>query len=765
LTLLASRPGSAGDLAELETISCGANEPLAIQQVRAPNRAVQYQKYEVVIDLTGAYANAFDPEELNIQAQVITPSGRGLVARGFFYQDFRRARSGETAGLPPLLRDTVPVGKPDFRVRLCPTEVGRHTWKLVVKDRNDRKEAGPFTFTCEKSTEPGFIRPSKANPLYFQFDNGQTYFPIGHNVCWSIAEKSVAEYDRFIPRMGAAGENCVRLWMASWHLFTIEHDAAYSSRVYTRLGQYDLRAAWRLDYVLDLCRQHGLHAVMTIDTQQAYLLNGGWNENPYNVARGGPCRQPRHFYESEAARKLFIRRLAYLSARWGHSPSVFAWDLVNEVDAPFASSRQAYNQIVPVLRDWHAVMARQLRRLDPHQHPIGTSFGYWNGAPDIDALSEMDYVRTHQYATIDAASLHARFCRAKAARYGKPHFFGEFGQEPGEQEQDVEGVNLRHGIWAPLFNLGAGTSMSWYWNYIDEHDLYRHYRPLAAFVRDIPLAAAHYQPVDALAAVPQPRETFDWVQIQPDGFWGSPKTPQRVEVRQQPWELPEGLAAYSYRVFEDPRLRKLTPDIPKNLAGTGDPNQNPVTFAVGSDKGGMLCVAAKSSPQEVKLVATVDGVAVAAASPVPWKKTSQMPVLYHLVPFGAGNHTIQVRADTKEAIVLTYVPYSVGLRTAAPLRVYAMSEPAAPHLVAFAWLQDRRDTILERVVRGHAPERINDAVLTLPGLRDGKYQVQWWDTTTGAVIAEQEARSTGGRLVAPAPAFERDLACKVLRKG
>ena len=51
--------------------------------------------------------------------------------------------------------------------------------------------------------------------------------------------------------------------------------------------------------------------------------------------------------------------------------------------------------------------------------------------------------------------------------------------------------------------------------------------------------------------------------------------------------------------------------------------------------------------------------------------------------------------------------------------------------------------------------------VTVPGLRDGKYTVEWWDTSTGAVTRTEELTCTGGNLVLSVSNLQSDIACKI----
>src|SRR3954451_21905010 len=69
--------------------------------------------------------------------------------------------------------------------------------------------------------------------------------------------------------------------------------------------------------------------------------------------------------------------------------------------------------------------------------------------------------------------------------FGKPYFFGEQGMN-NQFELDPEGQVFHDCLWASSLSGAAGAGLSWHWNtYIDKYDLYRHYAPLAKFLRGV----------------------------------------------------------------------------------------------------------------------------------------------------------------------------------------------------------------------------------------------------------------------------------------
>lgn len=53
----------------------------------------------------------------------------------------------------------------------------------------------------------------------------------------------------------------------------------------TGLGNYNNAQdqQWRLDYVIDVCDQNGIHVMLCLDFADSYQANSMWPTNPYNV--------------------------------------------------------------------------------------------------------------------------------------------------------------------------------------------------------------------------------------------------------------------------------------------------------------------------------------------------------------------------------------------------------------------------------------------------------------------------------------------------
>ncbi len=135
----------------------------------------QYGLLELAVDLGAAYENPFDPDEVRLDATFTSPSGKVHRVPGFFMVDYQRKVSEGSEVM-------VPEGRGAWKVRFAPGEIGRCTWRLTLGDRTGETAGGDGTFQAVAAPSPGFVRVSSADPHYLAFDNGQGFFPIGHNL-------------------------------------------------------------------------------------------------------------------------------------------------------------------------------------------------------------------------------------------------------------------------------------------------------------------------------------------------------------------------------------------------------------------------------------------------------------------------------------------------------------------------------------------------------------------------------------------------------
>jgi hypothetical protein len=465
--------------------------PPSIRRVRAgPGRTACFERFEVAFDLPDRYEAPFDPDSVDVWAEFESPGGKRARADAFFFQDYYRQEDAPRDRL-------VPQGPPGWRVRFTPTEPGAWRYRLRVKDASGEAQWGPGEFTALAPSAPGFARVSKADPRFFEFDDGSPFFPIGHNVRSSFdrrmdqqfpwarrRDEGAAVYPRYFERMRASGENLVEIWSAAWSL-GLEWSPV--DRGYHGVGQYNLMHAWEMDRVLESAEHNGIFVNLVINNHGKFstFSDEEWDANPFNTANGGWLHDPGEFFTDELAFAAFRKLMRYMIARWGYSPNILGWQLWSELDLT-GTERGQYMR--PEITEWHRRAGRAVREMDPYDHLISTHVAgdYQRQNPEVVALPEIDFAAVDAYyGQADPLRIVA-LMRATAAynrRFGKPVLVTEFGGSSMAQGARYLEETLHAALWAaPAVGL-VGAPMFWWWQLIDEENYYPRYLALSRFMR------------------------------------------------------------------------------------------------------------------------------------------------------------------------------------------------------------------------------------------------------------------------------------------
>lgn len=662
---------------------------LAAPCVRA-QKGSAFVRQEIGFELPGLSGNPFDYTENDVHVTVTGPGGQSVILPAFF-------DGGQT-----------------WRVRYTPTRPGAYevakvtrNGKIVTPAALDR-----HSFTVTGRPGPGFVRRDPADAARFRFDNGDTYYPLGHNVAWKSG--STPDVAEIFDKMGAAGENWSRVWMNHWDNKNL--DWVPGRKI--PLGRLDLDVARHWDAIVAAAEKNHVYFQMTLQHHGQYTtrVNPNWNDNPWNAAlNGGFLAKPEDFFTNARARALTKAKYRYIIARWGYSPAILAWELFNEVQ--FTDAARENKKAVA---DWHREMAAFLRSQDLNRHLVTTSSD--TNLPGL--YDAMDYVQPHAYPPDGMAAARS----LDPATWHKPVFFGEIGPA-GDLNAD-EGVFLHDTLWASLMSRSSGAAQYWTWDHVDRRNLYFHFAAAAGFVKASRLAAAR-----DLRVVDVPVQTREagTVSFGPGGGWGAAK---RTEFVFSPSGAVEG-------VGEMPSFLqgRAHADLFSAAAFTAD-LARPGTFAVSIGQ------SAKAGAHPVILV---DGAVVAEREFAGASEDVRQNVLLSAnVP--AGKHAIRIENRGADWVVINRIalsPFGAALR--------AMGKVGKKSAVL--WLR--------RAAPADGKTAEPPAVvgtLTVPGLAAGKYRVVWWDTRAGRKHSEAavSVAVAGQPLKLTTPAVAQDLAAYVV---
>ena len=414
---------------------------------------------EVAVYLDHSPANPYDPAVVDVGAEVAGPDGTRRID-AFWFQDYQ-AVPGESGEV------LVPAGDPHFRIRFRPEVPGHYTFTVHATDASGTGLADPVGMDVGPAPFRGFVRrvPGTAR---LAWSSGEPFVPFGLNLGW-VGPGGTADYAYYFAKMAKWGLNWSRVWMTHFDATALEWSSG-DDGAYCGVGCYNLKAAWRVDRILDSAAQNGV-AVQLVLQQHSQFETGMWSswaQNPWNAANGGPLQSSAEFFTDPGTIEGFDRRLRYLVARYAHSPGLLAWELWNEMDLIEGTNPQ-------VVAEWCRQRAMRLRSLDPYHRPVTTSYAEpgFEGSKQDWAFDGYDLVQLHTYLPMYWETL--ELAAAFLTRFGKPVIVAEFGIDfLGEQNQkDPLGVHLHNAQLLASLSGFAGGAMSWWWDtYVDERDLW-----------------------------------------------------------------------------------------------------------------------------------------------------------------------------------------------------------------------------------------------------------------------------------------------------
>ncbi len=684
----------------------GAAQPKIELQCSTP-RAGKYERVEFRLQGVGEYANPFDPEEVDLSLQLTTPRGQRLSLPAFYCQEYERGRVGQGRQRDWLY----PVGRPGWRARFAPAEVGAYQATAILKDRHGSVSSVPVSFECVASAGKGFVRISLRDPRFFEFTEGQPFFPIGQNLAfignqqfvtlskaeeifaklatngasylriwtccedWAMAvEARKSAWGRswdwrppIVPMPDSANTNrrCLKLsgpgaalnvnpshtvalrpgtryavtgkvrteggtalrlevhgtksekplasapeqaWTAFRHEFTSGPADYWLDRMSLRLegngtawvsdlslkesgdgpellweadvnrpvrGFYNPLDCAMLDELVAAAEQRGIYLQVCLITRDLYM-----------DALKDPA-SPAYERAIEDAKKLF----RYAVARWGWSPNVAAWEYWNEMNPGLPTDR------------FYTALGEYLEQVDVYRHLRTTST--WGPSAKDCRHPKLDIADTHFYLRpsdkgrlrdeVEAVLDRTRWLREQAPN--KPAHLGEFGlanekwQPTEEMKQSRELIDFHNALWASALSGASGTAMFWWWDRLDPRDVYPLYRPLSAFIADVPWASGAIRPAslgvadDRLRAVGLQDGQRAWVWLfHRAASWANvvieKKTPPEIPdatvdlqhwpagaYRVQWWDTREGkVIREDQRTVQDGTLRLSAPAFARDVA-------------------------------------------------------------------------------------------------------------------------------------------------------------------------------------------------------
>jgi mannan endo-1,4-beta-mannosidase len=316
----------------------------------------------------------------------------------------------------------------------------------------------------------GYISVTR-NGRYFQDEAGQGFVVIGQNdaISWPglvtlLDGSSHSLAEDYIRDLRAHGVNVSRIMLEYAH-----QPASYLENP---VGVFSPAVVNFWDEFIALAERYGLYLLLT--PYDTFWQVKHWDRYPYSAAMGGPCRTMRDWLTDPCCIQAQKARWEFAIKRWGGSPNIFAWDLMNEIDLYWGCTPA---EISAYLAD----MATFVRALEGETwgrtHLLTASVAApvpngWLGEA-IYNHPDLDFATTHLYVgfgvrdpmdtvegaieTNDAVRLSLQTIRAP-----RPYLDTESGPLDN-WIRDVEfDIKYHHNLcWAHLASGGAGSGMRW----------------------------------------------------------------------------------------------------------------------------------------------------------------------------------------------------------------------------------------------------------------------------------------------------------------
>ncbi len=700
--------------------------------INAP-RIGLYEKFEITFELNGEWDNPFDPDQIKVDARFYTPDGKQLLVPGFFYQDYRQNS----------LRSIEKIGPPVWKVRFAPAIEGEYKAEIIANNRGKEIVSKQQTFTGVRyNTNHGFLKISRTNPLYFEFDDGTPFFAVAVD----NAVGNYFNYMKIYPRFAESGGNYNRLFIMSGDL-DLGEESRPSDGPDKGLGKIKQDASWKLDKVIEMGEILGIYHQMCMTNQ--YNFNLGWKYNAFNKENGGILESPREYFTSEESMKFLEKRFRYIVARWGYSTAVFSWNLWNEY-----SAQPGFD--IPSAVAWHRRMTRFLKSVDPFGHVIHTNDGRLNGVDEISSMPEMEIVSTNTYGLKNIADVAEVWTRKFITQFKKPYMLAEFGighsnlPRGGYGEVDPEKRMIHDGLWSPLVSGSAGTGMAWEWNWLDNQIVYTFLQAVSKVTDDVPFSKNRWSPVtvSSFRFKNDAKKYYADAVIEgwnPTGNYGMPKeaaSQKSFQITKDGKVVPN---EYLQSPLVDTTGRKNSRSVPS------------VTFEVEYPVDGEFVVFAsdvRSEVQSVKLSVLIDGKEILNRDLQPSPPYMQ----YFPVPVRKGKHTLVINNGGGGSFQTAFELKNFLLKDGPDLEVRGLKSEG----YILLWLKNQKYTLLHELA-GIQFTGQPEGILELNDIPDGSWSAEWINTIDATTLRTELVESKDGKMILNTPAVNESVAVKLIR--
>lgn len=306
---------------------------------------------------------------------------------------------------------------------------------------------------------------------YFVDEQGQGFLVIGENdgVPWAGLGTLL---NRISPEATEAYIRDLREHGVTVSRIMIEYSEQPHTYLENPVGTFSESMVQFWDDFIPLAEEHDLYLLLT--PYDTFWQAKNWGRYPYNAALGGPCQDMRDWLTTPDCIAAQKNRWHFIIERWGGSPNIFAWDIMNEIDIWWNASAAEIDAYV-------TDMAAYIRQLETEMWGRSHMITVSSAAPVptgplgsvLYRSPSLDFANTHLYIgneirapddPVGAGSIMAGGVVQSLAeiRDNRPYFDSESGPIEDWIESSSFDQEYHHNMsWGHLAAGGAGSGMRW----------------------------------------------------------------------------------------------------------------------------------------------------------------------------------------------------------------------------------------------------------------------------------------------------------------
>ncbi len=340
-----------------------------------------------------------------------------------------------------------------------------------------------------------YLRVDADDKRFFSYGAGekQFHFPVGLNIqCISDKRaiknvksaptpvRGLLSYKAYLDRLARGGGNSAEIWLSSWNL-ALEWNDAWPDQ--HGVGIYSEANAERVEQLLDYAWERGIRIILVINNhgQASAKSDPEWKESPYNKANGGWLERPSEMFTDERARHYQQQIRRYIVGRYADHPAIMCWKMWSEMNLTGGSKTQ--------LVDWHAWAFHDWKAMDHYyQHPVTSHWcgDYRNPDPNLVSLPQMDFIAIDAYhrqgflpGLLQRSTLDPK---RGLSQFNKPIVVTEFGGNWNACPLPQLVAEHHIGAWCALVSGHGSAPHLWWFEWVDQNNLYRPYAGISAFL-------------------------------------------------------------------------------------------------------------------------------------------------------------------------------------------------------------------------------------------------------------------------------------------